>query len=235
MLRILITSSALALAAGAASAVTVDSFDDAQARVTDDVVDTTLPLMTALTAGGSIVGGVTSSTTISSGLAGTVTRTIGALITDDPMGIGSNSAEVLNMPSLGGVYELTSFFGVGGGVLSYSFDVGQDFSANKLLLEGIIASSAYNGLIWVSDGSSGAHSNFTVAAGMSDKAISLQAFGGAVDLTDIRSITLAFESPMISSDLVLQEVSLAPIPLPATGLLLIAGLGGVAAMRRKAA
>jgi len=230
MLRILITSSALALAAGAASAVTVDTFDDSQAQVSDSLADTGLPLMFP------IMGAVTSSTVISSGLSGTVTRHIGALMTDNPMGIGTNTAEVLDMPPLGGVYELASFFGVGGGLLSYEFSVGQDFSANNILLDGIIASSGYNAMIMVMDGlGGGASKSFSIAAGMSDEAINLQSLAGPVDLTDVTSITLAFESPTISSDLVLQEVSLAPIPLPATGLLLIAGLGGVAALRRKAA
>ncbi|MEM6971826.1 MAG: VPLPA-CTERM sorting domain-containing protein [Pseudomonadota bacterium] len=229
-----------------AQAVTIDAFDTDQAEITSSAT------------GGADPGSVVSEASPITGSIATARQiTVDATPTADAVTNGNNVS--LSAGVVGDTFNIDAIVGsVGTVLLSYGTDVGifvPGFSAQDLTGAGAfdqitIDATALLGSITVdvtitdTDGTVATVSE-VVSGGPTSVDLAFTAFlaaanggTGGLDLTDVNGFDVLFSlnqgGSSASFDIIQSTSVVTPVPLPASGVLLLAGMGGIALMRRRA-
>jgi hypothetical protein len=221
MLRTTLAATAFTLAASSAFAITIDNFD-----------------ITAADEGGGFVG---ASVSVSDGAGLGTSRTLSATVDAIEMGtpgrLGVFSNEVFfGTPT--SRFELTTGSTVhASATLEYSglggIDLGDIFHLSQVAND-----AGFSLTVSITDTLSNTLSTSTnLMAGMTMQDVSVDISSLAAVAGDADVLTIILESQAFGGDISFAEIStkVAPVPLPAAGVLLIAGLGAIAAVRRRAA
>lgn len=218
MLRTLMAASVIAISAGMASAVTVDSFDTAA----DTGMIQGLSGANGSTAPGDI-GGIGTN------------RVISATILDTAMNLnGQVEAESNSINNERFSFSATDL-ARGSTTIKYSGIGGLDLSGFLEFIE-VVNDAAFDLTVAITDTLSNTQSQtFSIAASNTMVDLSFDLSGLAAVAGDADILELTLESQAIGGDISFGAIETTPVPLPAAGLLLLAGVGGIAAMRRRAA
>ncbi len=209
-------AAAVALAGGGAMAVTIDSFDDqlstgmvqGLAGASATVSDTAPPATGYLGTDRSITA------TIESTINNLTAR--GASSSD---GLGNGRFEFESSDNMVGTFELL-YTGIGG----------LDFSDTPILVfEGTNNDAAFEVEVTLNGSAS---KTFTILAGntLEDSSLNLHGLAG---IDDVSSIGIVGTSQSVGGDISFDLVALKPVPVPAALPLLLAGMGGIAALSRR--
>lgn len=212
MLRTTLATAAITLAAGAASAVTVDNFT---------VTGTT----------GAVIGaGPVSGSFTDAGGIGT-SRTVTATIESTIMGSAEAKADSNDLNVARFEFE-TSSTAKGLVSLSYSGLGGVDLTSNLLRIVDVVNDSAFSLNIEITSGGSTDDDDFTIGTFniMETLTFDLSGIAGADSVDDI---VFTFDAVTHGGDISFAEIS--QVPVPAAGVLLAGALGGMVVLRRRKA
>lgn len=218
MLRTTLTAAAMTLAAGAASAITVDNFNTIASDTQSGVAGTVASISDA--------GGLGSG------------RVIEAEIDSLANMMAQNGQITVNSGGLNpGRFEYEASSGVNGSLtMSYSGLGGVDLAALPLQLVAVTNDSAFDLTIEVTSGTGlGAvtDSDSFVIADDNEWETILFDLSNITTASSADEIVLTFVAEDHGGDISFSEIS--QIPVPAAGVLLIGALGGMAALRRRKA
>ena len=213
MLRTTLAAAAITLAAGAASAITVDNF--LTTNSTGAIIGT-----------GPTSGGFTDSAGI--GTSRTVTATINSAL----MGLNAEIKADSNENNTGRFNFEADSLANAEVSLAYTGLGGVDLAANVLQLVAVANDSAFNLNVSITSGGSTDDADFSIGAfnTMDTLSFDLSGISGATSADEVVFTFLADEH---GGDISFGEIS--QVPVPAAGLLLVGALGGMAALRRRKA